>query len=73
VNKPRVVQDPHRPHMVRVRRNVYGAVRWCMSTLGNPGVQDKLPWRVAGANFYFRHKSDAVAFRLVWADNEQED
>ena len=71
VNKPREVQDPHRPHMVRVRRNVYGAFRWCMSTLGNPSVKEQRTWRVAGANFYFRHQSDAVAFVLVWGDNEQ--
>jgi len=59
--------------MVRVRRNVYGAFRWCMSTLGNPSVKGQRTWRRAADNFYFRHRSDAVAFRLVWVDDEQED
>ncbi len=72
MNKPREVLDPHRPHMVRVRRNVVGAFQWCMTTLGNPSVKGyRTWWRMAGANFYFRHQSDAVAFGLVWGDNEQ--
>jgi len=43
-----------------------------MSTLGNPSVKEQRTWRMAGANFYFRLQSDAVAFRLVWVDNEQD-
>lgn len=72
MGKPREVQDPHRPHMVRVRRNVVGAFHWCMTTLGNPSVKDQRSWRMAGVNFYFRHQSDSIAFRLVWVDNDQD-
>jgi hypothetical protein len=68
MSKP--VADPHRPHLVRVTRDVYGAYWWCLRTLGDPGPTRHL-WRSAGANFYFKHQSDAIAFRLVWVDNEQ--
>lgn len=61
--------DPLRDDREGFKREIRAAREWCADQFGPIDRVNPVPdrrWYYAGISFYFRHETDATAFKIRW-------